>query len=489
MEPRTGTLEREWWQSRWFAVAAVLFACVPLLYPALPPLTDALDHAGRYRIMLDGASGPLAQWYSVRWRVVGNLGVDALILPLAAAIGLEPAVKAVSIGIVALTVSGCLSLSRSAHGRVGPYTIFALPLAYTHVFHMGFLNFTLAMALALHALALWLAMAGSRWRAVVFAPVALLIWSVHVFGWAVLGLTAFASEAARRRKAVAAIVACLPLAAPLPLMLAWRAKSTGATFDFFDLHAKAVALLMSFRDTWFTIDVLTLGIAIAAILHGLRHAGTSRPLGWAALALLAAFLALPSWLMGSAMADVRAAPYVVLLALIAIAPGEARIAAQVAVAGCVFFVARIAVTTLSLMLAGDAQAREAAALAHIPVGSRVVQFVSPDCDTRWRMSRLEHIGGLAQVRRRAFVNSQWPDVGASLLTTHYPAARPFETDPSQLLTCDGGVGLARRLGRVPWAAFDRLWLVDIPEGAPAALPGLTRLWASGNSAVYRIDRR
>lgn len=105
------------------------------------------------------------------------------------------------------------------------------------------------------------------------------------------------------------------------------------------------------------------------------------------------------------------------------------------------------------------------------------------------MPRLEHVGGLAQARRRAFTNNQWADVGASLLTIHYPAAGAFDTNPSHLLTCDGGADLGRRLAAFPRGAFDRLWLVDIPQGVPAALPGMTRLWASGNSAVYRIDRR
>ena len=485
----TGTMaDREWWQARRFAVLAVLLACVPLAYPPLPPLTDALDHVGRYRTMLDGGAGPLAQWYTVQWRVVGNLGVDAVVALFGPLIGLEPTVKLAAIAIVALTVTGCLAISRVAHGRVTPYTLFALPLAYNHVFHMGFLNYTLAMALALNAFALWLWMAGSRWRPWAFIPIALTIWGAHVFGWAVLGLLAFAAEWSRRGNPVRAGLACWPLAAPLPLMLLWRAASSGATFDFLHLQSKAIALLMSFRDTWFTIDVLTLAVVVAAIVHGLRRAGSDRAAGWAAIALLAAFIALPIWLMGSALADTRAAPFVLILALLALRPGDAVKARTVALVGTAFFVVRIGVTTVSLALASHAQAREAQALDYIPYGARVVQFASPDCGNGWGMSRLEHIGGLAQARRRAFTNSQWPDIGASLLTTHYPAARPFENDPTHLLLCDGGTGLARRLAAFPRDAFDRLWLVDIPEGAPAALPGMTRLWAGGNSAVYRIDR-
>ncbi len=488
MQATGRTTDREWWQTRRFAAVAVLLACVPLAYPPLPPLTDALDHVGRYRTMLDGGTGPLAQWYTVQWRVVGNLGVDAIVALLSPLIGLEPTVKLATIAIVALTAIGCLAISRVAHGRVAPYALFALPLAYNHVFHMGFLNYTLAMALALNAFALWLRMADSRWRPWVFIPVALTIWAAHAFGWAVLGLVAFAAEWSRRGNPVRAGLACWPLAAPLPLMILWRAASSGATFDFLDLQSKAISLLMSFRDTWFTVDVLTLAVVVAAIVHGLRRAGSDRATGSAALALLAAFIALPIWLMGSALADTRAAPFMLILALLALRPGDPDRARMVATIGAAFFVARIGVTTFSLMLASDAQARQAQALDHIPYGARVVLFASPDCASGWRMSRLEHIGGLAQARRRAFTNSQWTDIGASLLSTHHPAARPFMNDPSHLLHCDGGTGLARRLAAIPRGAFDRLWLVDIPEGPPATPPGMTQVWRDGDSALYRIDR-
>ena len=124
--------------------------------------------------------------------------------------------------------------------------------------------------------------------------------------------------------------------------------------------------------------------------------------------------------MGSAFTDTRLAAFVLIFALLALRPVDARQARIVALVGIVFFAARIAATTLSLAVASNRQAREAVALDHIPVGSRVILFVSPDCADGWRMARLDHIGGLAQVRRRVFINSQFPDIGATLLVTDYP---------------------------------------------------------------------
>ena len=178
-------------------MAAVLISAVPLLWPAVPPLTDLPGHLGRFRVMLDGDAGPLAAWYRFRWMLVGNLGVDLAVRALAPVLGLLPAVKAVVIATVMLTVAGTLWIAREVHGRVTPWAIAALPLAYNYAFHFGFVNYLLAMALALNAFALWLRLgqlARYRLRAALFVPVALAIWLAHVVGWGMLGLFVLGAE-------------------------------------------------------------------------------------------------------------------------------------------------------------------------------------------------------------------------------------------------------------------------------------------------------
>jgi hypothetical protein len=139
-----------WWQTRWFVLAAMLAACVPLLWPDIPPIVDLPGHMGRYRVQLDRGAHPwLTDWYQFRWSLIGNLGVDLLIEPLAPLIGLEPAVKLIILTIPALTVGGLLWIAREVHGRIPPTALFALPLAYGYPFHFGFVNFALSMAWAL----------------------------------------------------------------------------------------------------------------------------------------------------------------------------------------------------------------------------------------------------------------------------------------------------------------------------------------------------
>jgi hypothetical protein len=472
----------EWWQARWFAVVAVVATCLPLAWPAFPPLTDVLGHAGRYRVMLDGGVGPLAQWYAIIWRPVGNLGADLLVAVLGPLLGLEPAVKLVVVATIATSASGVLALSRAAHGRMTPTAIVALPLLYNHPFHTGFLNFALAMALALHAAAFWLRSDGWRWRAVAVVPIALLVWTTHIFGWAVLCLMLFAAETVRRPLHCAAL-ACWPLAAPLPLMLWWRAGAGGATIGFLDIQGKALALLMAFRDRWFALDVVTLAIALLFLSLGLRRSGSDPRLARGDLLLLAALILLPGWLMGSAFADMRLAPWVVIVALLAVRPGPSD--RPLALAAVAFAAARIAATTASLLLSSERIERETATLTGVPNGARIALLVTPDCADRWTMTRLDHIGGLATVRRGAFVNDQWPDVGAALLHTRYPAAGAFQNDPSQLLPCDGGATRARRIAALPRGAFDYLWLVDAEGPLPEHMSA--PVWRAGPSALYRLD--
>ncbi|RZM35880.1 MAG: hypothetical protein EOP67_09435, partial [Sphingomonas sp.] len=116
-------------------MAVALASIIPLLWPQIPPLVDLPGHMGRYRVQLAIGDNPwLAQWYDFRWSLIGNLGVDLLIEPLAPIFGLELAVKLIVMAIPALTVSGLLWMAREVHGRIPATALFALPLAYSYPF-------------------------------------------------------------------------------------------------------------------------------------------------------------------------------------------------------------------------------------------------------------------------------------------------------------------------------------------------------------------
>ncbi|HEX8580363.1 MAG TPA: hypothetical protein VF655_12325, partial [Allosphingosinicella sp.] len=133
---------RDWWDHPAFVLGAVLACALPLLWPNIPPLVDLPGHMGRYHVQMRADGVPvLREFYDFQWALIGNLGVDLLVVPLSALIGLEPAVKLITILIPLFTASGFLWVAREVHGRVPPTAYFALPIVYCYPFNFGFINF------------------------------------------------------------------------------------------------------------------------------------------------------------------------------------------------------------------------------------------------------------------------------------------------------------------------------------------------------------
>lgn len=503
---------RSWWQTAWGVTLLALMTAIPLLWPDIPPLVDLPGHMARYRVQLDGGATPwFADWYRFEWSLIGNLGIDLLIVPLAALFGLEPAVKLIVLAIPPLTAGGLLWIAHEVHGRVPPTALFALPLAYSYPFHFGFVNFALAMALALCAFALWLRMARTghvRLRALVFVPISLLIWVAHTFGWGVLGVLAFSAELIRQHDKghgffiawVRAGLVCLALALPMILMILWRSGGHvgGVTLDWFNWEAKYNWATMILRDRWWLFDIAsiaTLGVVlVASVWNPLVQ--YSRNLAMSAIFLLAVYLLLPRIVFGSAYADMRLAPFVIAIAVIAIRPRPRltrTLAGVIAALAMLFALIRIGANTVSFWLYDRDYDRELAALDHIPTGARLVSFTGGSCGIVWNMHRLEHLPGMALIRNGAYSNDQWSMAGAQLLTVRYRDAGPFTHDPSQITTprqcrSEAWRPIDLSLQTFPRDGFDYVWLIAPPPYDPANLRGLTPVWRDGTSMVLRVDR-
>ena len=519
------TAERHWWEQRWFVIAVALIAAVPLLYPQIPPLLDLPGHMGRYRVQLDHDRMIwLNDWYDFRWQLIGNLGVDLLIIPLTPLVGgdLELAVKLIVITIPVLTVAGLLWIAREVHGRIPPTTLFALPLAYSFPLHFGFVNFALSMAFALNLFALWLRLARLgkfRLRAALFVPLSCLLWVCHTFGWGALGVLAFSAEMIRQHDRLPqnfnsfgervrhwvsawfrAGLGCLPLAPPMLLMIAWRSEGnvTGRTTDWFNWRAKIGWVTMVLRDRWQAFDIASAAVLYFILLRGARDASIefSRNLLLSALFLLAVYLLLPRIVFGSAYADMRLAPFMLAIGVIALRPRKGvslRGAATIAALGLAFFLVRIAGNTASFYLYAKSYQRQLAALDKLPEGARLISFVGETCNNQWFMSRLQHVPALALERKLAYTNDQWSMAGAQLLTVRY-RLRGFAHDPSQLVTHEQCPRqwwrpLKRSLVLFPRYSFDYVWILSPPPFDPALLKGLKPLWydAETRSGLYEVD--
>ena len=500
-----------WWQTRWFVVLCAVLAVVPLLYPTIPPLVDLPGHMGRYRVQVALADNPwLGNWYDFRWSLIGNLGIDLLVIPLAKIFGLELAVKLIVLTIPPLIVTGLLWIAREVHGRIPPTALFALPLAYCYPFHFGFVNFALSMAIGLNLFALWLRMGRTghfRLRAAIFLPLSCLLWLCHTFGWGVLGVLAFSAEMIRQHDAghrwfnawVRAGLGCLPLAIPMALMILWRSGDhvTGQTADWFDWRAKFGWLSMVLRDRWYILDVGSGAILYLILFKGFRDPAIeySRNLGLSAAFLLAVFILLPRIVFGSAYADMRLAPFMVAIALIALRPRKGlsiRHAATLAALGMTFFLVRVVSTTVSFFLYSQSYDQAFKVIDQVPQGAKMVTFIGRRCTDDWAYSRLEHIPAIGLERKLIFTNDQWSMAGAQTLTTHYPIAKRFAHDPSQIVTdrwCHGEWWwpIQASLARLPRDAFDYVWMINPPPYDAKFNAGLVEMYRDGPMVLYRID--
>lgn len=498
---------QRWWDTRWFAVAAILLSALPLLLPPLPPLTDLPAQLGRYRVMLGTDADTLGAYYRFGWRPIGYLGVDLLVAGLAPLIGLEAAVKAIVCAIPMLMTAAMLWTSHAVHGRVQPMALLALPFAYHLAFQFGFLNYALAAALAFLALPLWLMLTRQRrfaLRSAVFVGVSAAVWTAHVFGWLILGVLIFSAELARAfsdskrpwAALPAAVFACLPLAAPAVMLIGWHPGSATTGNDWWaSLALKPGWLIGPLRDRWRWFDVGAILIVALLLYRAIRSPAYRKApaLMIAALLLLGLFFAMP---FGAAYGDARIAAFIWIAALLAVEmrpAAPAREAAVIATIALALFVARTAADAASFLIESNVWQRHLAAIDHLPRGSRVASFVEAACAPSWRLPRTIHLPSFAIARRAAFTNDQ-PDLGsAALMRVIAPGVGRFAYDPSQIVMaapCPASpefLTLREALRRFPRGAFDHVWLIDAVSLDPRDAAGLRLIWRQDNDFLFAVD--
>lgn len=481
-------------------------AALPACLAPVLPLIDLGGHVARYAVQLDaGRSEVLRNWYSFEWGLLPNLGVDLLVQLLAPLIGLEPAVHLIVGSTPPLTVSGMLLLSRAAHGRIGVNALYALPLAISLPYLYGFANFALSIALAFHAMALWIALERRpACRTVLFVPIGFALWVCHLVGWAVFGLvagmTALVTNWRNRKGFAGTIILTGLMTAPLLLgpivgMLTARpGKEAVALLANNDAPRKIVWLIMAMADRWLGWDAACAGVIALVLYISLRtrgfvvHAGLMA----AALALLGLYLLMPDTIMGSRFADMRLGPVILALLVLASAPNAAEQGAKVdprlmrwlLIGGLVFGGARLATNSASMAMAGHQFAETLTAIEAAPRGVNLVSLYVDECGG-WNTDRRRHIMGYGLVRRHLFDNGQWQLPSGQLISIHNPRLAPFDRDPSTITflePCGESPALPEVVAAIPRAARF-LWVIRIDPAT--RLPGWEPLRKTADSVLYR----
>ncbi len=338
-----------------------------------------------------------------------------------------------------------------------------------------------------------------------FAPIGLIIFFCHIYGWALLGLMCFSAEVVRLRDrgrpwwraGLEAALHASVMALPLLVMLASPIDSRGGMAgDWFDWDAKWVGLYGALRDRWGPFDVSSLEFAgvILAFAIVSPKLSFSRNLAVLAIVLVLSFVLLPRYIFDSAYADVRLLPYLFAVALLAIhlcKPEDRRLGQFLAIFALAFFGVRLAGTTASMAMAANDQQAKLGALDHIPRGARVASFYGLSYAEPWALQRNSHLGGFVIARREGFSNDQWITAGHNLLVLKYREAGMFAANPSQVVRPNGthdGVyrTIDDALAEVPKDKFDYIWLISAPPFDQRLVGDLQPVWSGPGTTLYRI---
>jgi hypothetical protein len=468
------------WRTAFFLLLAVL-AALPPLVARYPQMTDYPAHLARWHVMLDGGRSPwLARYYAIDFRWMPNLGVDLLIDPLARLFGLEGAGRLVVIAIPLLTGMALLALDRALGRKGGAGTALAFAAIWAPALVMGFVNFALAVALALFALAGWIAGEGRWWRAPLLLVLAPLVWLCHLSGWGVLSVLVFCVEWDRRGfwRAIPATWPCWP---PLLLTVLTGSGARGA-LGWGDgvVMDKLSNWVMALADRDARLDI---GVTVLLIVLPLVALGRGRidwRMGRAAILLAVLSILLPRHLGGGDFADYRLVPLALMAWALAIdwrGPGWALVLAAVP------FALRIAVTTAGWIAGSRETGDMLEVVALLPVGARVAVAELEPVGS-WGQAPFSHAQSYATVRRDALVNSHFAIPGVHMLRLKTEPAN--FTDPSQRLRLPPGE--APDLAAFASAArADWLWYYGAVP--PARLPAGAQVVAvKGHSLLARLAK-
>lgn len=465
----------------WLGVLMALAASLPVLMAWSPQMTDYPSHLAGFKVMLDHGADPfLTKYFTFEWEWTGNLGAELAIVPLAPIFGLEMAGRIITGAIPLLTGLGILAVARALRRPVSVGDLLAFSMIWSPSLLLGFLNYSLSIAIGLFAFALWVKLEDKRWRPAVFVPIGFVVWLCHVSGWGVLGVMVFGYEW-HRDKSWRAFVAPWPLIFPIAPMLFGMGSNAKMSYGSQLLEYKWAILYRAMRSYDYWVDIVSLCAVMLVVLGALVMRKIDGRLGWAALGLLALSMAMPRHIFGGDYADYRLTTSALLVACLAINWRMPRWALVVA-AG--LFFARLGLTTYAWHEDAVEAAQLVEALEYVPEGARVATAVAIP-RRRWSFGSFEHFGSYAVVRRSAKENSNFalPDV-------HMLAMRDRTirfADPTQRILYAPSQRIDLR--RFPPARHaDFLWYIGTVR--PATLPvGARIVFATENSFLARLAKR
>ncbi|HXP74291.1 MAG TPA: hypothetical protein VN823_09105 [Stellaceae bacterium] len=317
---------------RSLVVALVLVGLTlsPLLGAAVPPLVDYPNHLARMWILAqNGALPDLASNYAVDWRLLPDLAMDLIVPPLAQVMPLEAAGRLFIALTMVILVAGTMTLYRALNGRLTLWPLSALLFLYNAALFWGFLNCLFGIGVFLLAFSGWIE--SRHWRAapriVVFAGLASLLFVLHLFAFCLYALAVGSYElggrlAERKLSLRGFLSLCAAGLQFIPGGLLWivSLQNSGPTYtEYGGLGAKVYALQAPFtfgpQAVLFDKLLLIVCVAFLAMAIAARALKLAPEMRLVLVAMILAAVAMPTWMSGSWLADIRlpvALPFVMI---------------------------------------------------------------------------------------------------------------------------------------------------------------------------------
>jgi hypothetical protein len=423
-------------RAAWWSVLAGTCAVllVPLFLVDVPPLLDYPNHLARMYVLAFGAHDPiLSQMYEQHWAIIPNLAIDLVMPEMLKVLPIYLAGRVVLGVTLLLPLVGAIVYHRVAFGVRSYWPLTAALGAYNALFIFGFMNFLLALGMALLAAAGWL-----RWREThpvwvtgLGALTTIAIFFMHLFGLVFLGVLVGCEEFStfqrvRRTGGVAkshllrrAAMGAIVFTPPLVLCLLAPHDHLGGVVMYRPLWHKVYGLTEPFQAYDGLVDSVTgciilCGIHLAWRQRGMRVAAGT---GLALAVLFAAYLACPFFMQGTAFVDARFPIMIGLLLFAGLRPRTLSSRARLGIAAvlALVFIGRTASVAEVWLERNRDLADFRRVIAAVQPGSRVlVVSVEPeDAPAYWAgvprsrgipgFFRLDsHLPALLLIERRAF---------------------------------------------------------------------------------------
>ena len=492
------------------ALCAILLA--PLALVDLPPLLDYPNHLARAVVLAFGAADPfLSRMYAAHWAVIPNLGTDLVLPPLLHVLPIHLAGRVVVACAILLPVVGTIAYSRATFGTRSAWPLASGLVAYNATLLLGFVNFVVAIGIALLLAAAWITWRDSAPRRVMALTVigtvalffchlmGLVFFYVLIAGYELEWLWAHRIGRAAILARIAALVALI--AAPLCLYVLSPLALLPSKAEFPSFADKGRQLVSPFLNYSLPLDIVTV-CAVSVFLLACIAKGRCRITPGSGLALLVVaglFLAAPVAFKGTYSFDTRFAIMLGFLLFGAVLPTDLpRAALLTAVtAFTLLFAVRMAIVGIAWHGHRHDVADMRAVIAAVAPGARVfLASVSPEeAPDYWRNSppgrRLSngirtdfHLPALLLIERRAY----WPFLFDN------PSQQPVETLPPfrELAARAGSIadhGALGVPGKVDLCGYDYLLLIDAggePDLPHFAADRLALLARSDLAALFQI---